>query len=866
MEWTTGVHRRVLPNGLTLLTQRDTSAPVVAVVTHVRAGYFDEPDEWVGISHILEHMFFKGTARRGPGEIARDTQLLGGYLNAATIYDKTVYYTVLPSSGSGLVRALDVQADALMRAALDEGELNRELEVVIQEAKRKLDTPPAVVAETLYGLVYPTHRMGRWRIGTEEGLRRLTRADVAQYYQTRYTPDRVIVALVGDLDCEQALDLASACYEGWKLPAGDVGRSPQETEALEPRARVITGDIARPIAAVGWRTVGTLHEDAPALDVAASLLGAGRGSRLYRAVRMPGLASVTQAIHYTPTEVGVFDLSLESDDDRLDQAVERSLEVVGDLGRRPPSQPELERVKALFAARWAHQFESMDGRAAALCEGEALGDYSLIDDLYHRTVGVTDERVLRVTKEYLDPARACAVMYTRDHAHTGLAERWPLSPDVRQADLTEVSAVVEPESKTGDRATRETVADYPGRIRCVSLAGVDLLVRPKRGAGLVTVLLHVPGVTAHENEATAGVTRLFARTTLRGAGTMNGEQLAQAAESLGGGITTSVSVDGVGWSMTVRAEFLSQAARLLRLVALEPSLLDADVSLERALQVSDARRMRDDMYQFPVQRVLEHAFEGDPYGLPLLGEPRVLEEVTSGVVRDCAGIVRSSRAIVAAVGDLDVDALVDGLAPLAVWPAAAEQTPATGSAEFGSRVGSERRDKEQSALAMAFPAVPSHSPERYALAVTATLLSGLAGRLFMVLRDRMSLAYTVAATPWLRRRGGAMIGYIATSPEREDAARDAMLAELERLVAEPVTEDELRRARNYAAGQVEIRQQHGGAVAGELLAAWVNGVIEELVSIPERLRAVTAEDVARVARRVFDSGERAEFVVRGKGG
>src|SRR4051794_758663 len=97
--WTAGVHREVLPNGLTLLVQEDRSAPAVAVVTHVKAGFFDEPDRWVGVSHVLEHMFFKGTARRGVGAIARETKNAGGYLNASTTYDHTTYFTVLPASG-----------------------------------------------------------------------------------------------------------------------------------------------------------------------------------------------------------------------------------------------------------------------------------------------------------------------------------------------------------------------------------------------------------------------------------------------------------------------------------------------------------------------------------------------------------------------------------------------------------------------------------------------------------------------------------------------------------------------------------------------------------------------------------------------
>ena len=117
------VVRTRLPNGLTVLVRRDASAPVVAIVTYVCAGYFDESDDIIGIAHVLEHMYFKGTPTRGVGEIAKQTKAVGGYLNAATIYDHTSYYTVLPSSG--FVHGLDVQADAYARSLIDAHELSR---------------------------------------------------------------------------------------------------------------------------------------------------------------------------------------------------------------------------------------------------------------------------------------------------------------------------------------------------------------------------------------------------------------------------------------------------------------------------------------------------------------------------------------------------------------------------------------------------------------------------------------------------------------------------------------------------------------------------------------------------------------------
>src|SRR5215211_323062 len=202
--WTKGVHREVLPNGLTLLVQADNSAPVVAVVTHVKAGFFDEPDHWAGISHVLEHMFFKGTRRRGVGEIARETKAAGGYLNAGTGYDHTSYFTVLPSSG--LAAALDIQSDALRNSVVDRDELARELQVIIQEAKRKLDSPGAVAHETLHEVMFDRHRMRRWRIGHESELAKLTREDLWAYYRSRYVPERTIVAIVGSFEPETALE------------------------------------------------------------------------------------------------------------------------------------------------------------------------------------------------------------------------------------------------------------------------------------------------------------------------------------------------------------------------------------------------------------------------------------------------------------------------------------------------------------------------------------------------------------------------------------------------------------------------------------------------------------------------------------
>src|SRR3954471_8261620 len=274
--WTKDVIREVLPNGLTLLVQPDRSAPVVSVVTHVKAGFFDDPDRWSCISHVLEHMFFKGAARRGVGAIARETKAAGGYLNAGTGYDHTSYFTVLPAANLG--QALDIQSDALRNSVIDAGELARELQVIIQEAKRKRDTPGAVAQETLHEVMFDRHRIRRWRIGHEDHLARLTRDDVLGYYRSRYVPERTIVTITGDIDVGRAVASARARYGDWPSRPGAVDHSPEEPAHHEVRARTLRGDVTQAELVVGWKTVPALHEDAPALDLAAPVLGSGRGS------------------------------------------------------------------------------------------------------------------------------------------------------------------------------------------------------------------------------------------------------------------------------------------------------------------------------------------------------------------------------------------------------------------------------------------------------------------------------------------------------------------------------------------------------------------------------------------------------------
>jgi zinc protease len=403
-----GAQASALDNGLTVVVHEDHSAPVVAIVTHVNAGYFDEPDHWVGISHVLEHMYFKGTPTRGPGVIAQETKAAGGYLNASTIYDHTSYYTVLPSVA--FEEGLNIQSDALLHSLIDEQELAKELEVIIQEAKRKLDSPAAVARETVYEMLFDVHRMRRWRIGTEAGLRILTRQDVVDFFQGWYRAPSIVLVIAGDVDEDAALREVQERYSSLRAGPAKRNRGPQEPERAEFRWRELSGDVTQTRVEIGWRTQSLLHADTPALDLFAVVLGQGRASRLYREVRDVGLAAAVSAHHYTPTDLGVFGVSAEvqpADTRAAITAVFRSLVAALD----EVTYDEVARAQSIVEARMLRGLETMEGKAHFLAEWQSVGDWRLGFRYLEQMMALQPAQLVEAARTYLTPGRAALLAY-----------------------------------------------------------------------------------------------------------------------------------------------------------------------------------------------------------------------------------------------------------------------------------------------------------------------------------------------------------------------------------------------------------------------------------------------------------------------
>jgi len=831
----------------------------------VKAGYFDEPDDVVGIAHVLEHMYFKGTPTRGVGAIARETKAAGGYLNAGTIYDHTHYYAVLPATG--FAAGLAVQADAYANSVLDAGELARELEVIIEETKRKADTPAALAVETLFEVLHDRHRIRRWRMGREDGLRALTRDQLQAFYRRFYRPSNTVLAIVGDIDPDEALALVAQHYGS--LPDASVGRtlSPQERAPAGFRCREWEGDIAQTELLFGWRTPPLEHPDTPALDLLATVLGVGRASRLARAVRDRRLASSITAYDYTPTELGVFVIHAGTRPETMREAAGAIWDQVRRVRAGEITAAEVDRARALVEAQALRRFESPEGQANFLGAWELLGDWRQGASHHDALLRVDAAQLTAVAQRWLDPAQVTVLAYRpRGTAPLGAdpAAVRAMLDAAHPAPIEPMAPPLPPPAIVGAGARLERVVDA---IHCFRTThDVPILVQRRPGAALVHLGVVIPGGAVEEGPDESGLTTLMARTALRGTARRSAARIAEDAERLGGVPAVGVGHEVVEWTMGVSTRAFAEAAELLADVVLTPTYPEEGLEAERAVALASLGTLRDDMVRQLLRLASEAAWAGHPYGRSPLGDEPVIRAATAARVAAWhAARVNESAAALVVVGDLDPQEAADTLARrFAALRAAPAPTiaPTVWPATFTERL--EQRDRAQTALAMLFPGPTRTEESRFDAELLAGIASGLGGRLFEELRDRRSLAYTVLARPMPRLRGGAIAAYIATSPHREAEAREGLLRELQRFADDPVTAEELDRARRYAIGTWQIRQASGSAVLGALAEAWVHGTLEEVARYPHDLAHVTPARIQRAAQHWFDPSRRVEGIVRGR--
>jgi zinc protease len=848
--------RYTLPNGLTVVFEPQHTAHVAAFQIWVKVGSADENPREVGLAHLHEHMLFKGTARRGLGEIARSIEAHGGEVNAWTSFDQTAYHVVLASQYAR--HGLDVLADAVRNSAFDPDELGREIEVVCEEIKRSLDMPSRRASKDLFALAWARHPYGRPVIGFEADVRSHTRERVLEFYRAHYTPSNMVLSAVGDF--------TEAQLRTWvdELLGGDWGHPrpvlpPRATEAPFEGVQVKLqyDDVKEAWLHVGFQLPPVAHPDTPALDVLAMIAGQGDASRLSLEVRRKrGLVTSSSAWSYTPQDPGLFAASVVAPPATVKAGFEATLDVLATLTALEVEPEELDTVKALIEAEAIMQRETVQGQARKLAYYEAaLGGLEQEARYYEAISQVTPAKVLEVARRYLTFDRAVVsgllptdAPFTEADARAALArvarEKPQPLPPRRTAPPTPL------------RLSPHGRPARPGVTQLKLPSGATVLVREERAVPLFALRAAFHGGLRYETAADNGLTSLLARTFTRGTKSLDAEQLSNLVDSLAG----SLSAQAGRSSVSLRGEFLSKhferAFGLFNEVLSGPAFPEADFAREQKQQLQDLVARDDRPTSVAFELFAKSLYQAHPYRFSTLGERASVEALTPQALHAYhAKFMDPSQLTLAVVGDVDTDRVLElahaaygqsrgGAAPVPVMPVEPGWT--------GPRDVKKVLQRAQTQLVLGFPGAKVTDGWRRALEVLTTMLSGQSGRLFLQLRDKQSLAYSVSAMSVEGVDPGYFAVYMGTSPEKVATALAGMREQLSKLTEELVTEAELDRAREHLIGTHEIGMQRNGARAGVMALDACYGLgAENYRHYAEQVSAITRDDVREVARRII---------------
>jgi len=414
MAGTNALHARVveyrLDNGLTVLVLPDHRAPVVTHQVWYRVGSMDEHSGITGVSHMLEHMMFKGSAAFPPGEFSRIVASLGGRENAFTGRDYTGYFQVLSRDHWETVMAME--AERMHGLRLTEAEFQPERQVVVEERRlRTEDRPNSRLSEQFHATAFFNHPYGHPVIGWMTDIEAYTLNDLQAWYDAWYAPNNATVVVVGDVDPDAVI--AAARTHFGSIPARALPERKPRVETPQRGERRLTLRLPAelPYLMLGWKTPSLLSLDEPsdayALVVAAGMLSTGQAARFNRElVRARELATSASA-HYSPfTRMdSLFTVSAVPSTGTSMNELELALLAEIDRLRDEPVDPaELARVQAQVIASEVFQRDSIRAQAFEIGMLETIGvGWRAGDDYVERIRAVTAEDVQRVVGKYLQP-------------------------------------------------------------------------------------------------------------------------------------------------------------------------------------------------------------------------------------------------------------------------------------------------------------------------------------------------------------------------------------------------------------------------------------------------------------------------------
>ena len=819
-----GVRLHTLPNGLVVIIGEDHSAPVVSAQAWCHTGSMME-GKWLGagLSHVLEHMLFKGTTTRPGSRIDQEIQDAGGYMNAYTSFDRTVYLINVPNTGAKV--AFDILCDIMQNASLPEAELARELDVIRREMDMNRDDPGRRSGQRLFECAYTRNPCRFTVIGYPEIFNELKPDDIRAYYRERYIPNNMFLVVVGDIQPAEVLAQIQQAFAKTKARAIAPLFLPAEPRQTAPREVIEEAPVELAHFHLAWHIPDLRHPDLPALDLLAALLGHGRSSRLFREVReKKGLVTAADAWTYTSGEQGLFGMSAVVDAPKFIPARDALLAEVRRAQNKPVPAAELAKVVKQFIAGALSTRKTMQGQAQDLgANWLAASDLSFSERYLAAVKRVTPAGLRRVAREYLTPSGR--TLYAL------------LPPGAAPAAAVPAAALAEKSIQ-----------------KIVLPNGLRLLVKEDHRLPFVEIRAALQGGVLAETLENHGLTQLMTKMLLQGAARRSAEQIALQIESIGGSIDSFGGNNSFGLNLEVLSGDLKTGLDVFADVLLHPAFPAAPFERERRIQLESIRAQRDQLLQSCGQAMRRALFGPAGYGLDTSG---TLESVQAASLAQLAAfhekLVVPNNCVLAVFGDIraaEVKAAVQK--NLGRWKKGAPVIPAPPKTIDLTEIRrvTDTRDKAQAVIVIGFPGTTLLDADRYPLELLQEGCSDLGSRLFLRIREKLGLAYYVGAQNFLGLAPGYFAFYVGTAPEKLAEVEKELLAEAALLCADGLTAEELRRAKAKIIGQRKISRQDLGGYAMSVALNELYGLGYQYLDTEDAAyEAVTAAQVRDAARK-----------------
>ena len=831
-----------LENGLSVLVQPDHRFPLVALRLYVRAGSGYETPKQAGISHLLEHMVFKGTNKRAPGEVAETIEGAGGYLNAATSFDYTVYTIDLPAERWEL--GLDVLKDMIFNTKLDPGELEREKKVVLAELERGEDNPSSRRFKAMQPLIWGGTSYERPIIGYRDTVASFTRQDILDYIDEFYQPQSMLAVVVGDVDPAVAVAKVKDYFGSLKNHGQVTPRTPLPVPAPgAPSVHVEKGPWNKAYVAVAFPLPSLHSAEGPGLDMLSHLLGGDDTSRLYRKFKYDlGLVDDISAYSMTLEQVGMFYIGATLDGDKLPEFWKALNEELASIDTSAFTDREMERARLNIEDSLYSSKETIGGLASKLgyfqffehsldAEGNYL--YSLNE--------VSRSEMQDLADRYLKKGSLAVTALVPEDAGDTSALEASMAADVDAAWAAKADAANAKAEKQGARGEAETV-DLGG--------GHTLVLLPDAALPYTSVTMAFTGGDSLLFPDEQGLAALTAKALTRGAGKLGATDYEDYLSDRAAMVSASASRDLFVVGAKYPSRFAADVLGVMNDTLTAPAFAPAEVDRAKAELAADIRRREDQPTGLAFRNLFPMLYADSGYSYLHMG---TVEGVAKYGVDDVRAFWKRQLAqpwVMSVCGDFDREAVT------AMASALADKAPAEPFAFAAPNWSDEFKrdmkmpDRNQSHIVVAFPVPGSRSKESVGLDMLRQALAGQGGKLFLEMRDKQSLGYTVTALLWQAPETGFLAFYIGTYPEKTEQAIEGFRKAVADLHAEPLSDKAVERAKSLVRGDYYRDHQSLASRSREAAGLLVRGFeLDRNRKDIDAAQALTAKDLQALATK-----------------